>query len=418
MTTVTLVSTQPRKGKGKKKNGKGKKKAQTYQVVPKLPATVAKVQSALAKSRQPRLNFKSTFAACRLNPLSSTGMGMLLPDTNTCRRIVIDHRVQYGVSLNGACSPVLRFLPTPQYPMVVHTNTTNVTQLTLNGTVYQQATNGTSNVNSWGVGPTFPGWGQGLANNTEQAVAPFNATSFRIVSAEVKILYTGPAANAKGLVQVQPNPISIMQFASPLPGSIATFTRLDAAGVAITTGPCAHVSPLYGDLNGVTPSMTSMRPEVGTSFLLRQIEPTLPFRPITQVPNTMVESGNNTNFLVSNYGLSAWDNSWQGMDVRLFNSDANSDYLVEVCYCIEYLVAPTSDIAPLIHAPPPSNTALLDKLGSFVSHLPTAESISEAATRLERFAQFVSRGVSSAKRIGSAARSIGSVVGPMALMAI
>jgi len=302
--------------------------------------------------------------------------------------------------------------------MVAHTNSTGAVQLTLNGTVYQQSTNGVSNTNSWAVGPTFPGWGQGLANNTEQAVAPFNATSFRIISAEVKILYTGPAANAKGVVQVQPNPISVMGFNNPLPGTIATFTRLDAASTAITLGPCATLTPMYGDLNGVTPSMTSMRPEVGTSFLLRQLEPTLPFRPITAVPNTLIESGNNANFLVSNYGLSAWDNSWQAMDVRLFNSDSNSDYLIEVCHCIEYVVSPVSDIAPLIRAPPPADIPLLDKLSSFVGRLPTAESIAEAATRVERFAQYVSRGVNTAKRLGSAARAVSSIAGPMALMTL
>lgn len=357
---------------------------------PQTARTTAGVERALRK-RNPRpvLRRMNPYAHCRLSPFTSGG-GALLPDGSAGRAIVIDHRAYSTITSGTGAYINLKVTPSFPTPLYVKCASTLPNSCTANGVAISQTVTGLDTTSNWVAATAYT---EGNLNPPINPAATvnlplpmFGATKARIISQAWRVIYTGPASTAQGLITINNSPASINEAPMYNEG-ISILGPNDATVQAYAIGSQAELVNVHSLLTAVQPGAyqldtVTLRPEMGAQGVLRHSKPTYPFVTYQNNPIVLMDKSrqlNNGGSIVSwngynsTYGglLNFWDDGWDPVDIMLSTASGLS-YRVEVSTCIEYLVDPSSSISKLTLERPMTDLRTIQMTESAIRGSPIA----------------------------------------------
>jgi hypothetical protein len=305
-------------------------------------------------------------------------------------------------SQSGTPSAWIKLLPMLPYPGFIK-NSATTSSLSVNGNtlVDTSATSTASDQQGWFLLPRFADYGSVSTAANAVSVNPYGANKGRCIGFGFRILFTGSASYAAGLVTTSESAFEIEDLGTN-PNSI---TNCINSSVTQFYAPLAvKQGAINATFNATTYGATtrSHRPETGVAGTLPHTTQSYTFKPIYQTPVQLVsdkfsatvgtaDPAYNCQFggeAGANLGGVTWfDQDWDGCDIVLPFTNGSIAYRVEVIMCMEYQVSPSSAFSTLSRLPPPADESLLLKLQR-------AEANKDTSYGLTDFAQFASSAAS------------------------
>jgi hypothetical protein len=331
----------------------------------KLPQarTRATVDRMLAKPVTPRTTdmFSSPYLSCKYDAFNSmSGMQGALPDGRGKNIIVRDFKSTYDISAAGPM--FLRISPTFPTPLRVWHQSPGTT---INGT----------SVPSWGaVTATTGQWfGSGQLDQyvvNTAVVSPYTiAASARIINVAYRLVYTGTAASASGvlLVDAVPEKVDIHAPSNPL-----AITFYDSANTA--TAAAANAAEIVtietttvAQLSGAAPKDQYItRPEAGVHGILKSRVPAnnREYKPYFDKGQLPLSDGTTINLASAPlklaagqaYGPNVWDDQLEAVSIQITKA---GDYRLEILLCMENEMMSSSPLIDLAYSSPKPNHVAL-----------------------------------------------------------
>lgn len=355
------------------------------------------VDQALKRNIQPKASPPDAgFLRCKYNSFSTNERTLSsLPDGKGKNVLTRDFRTVYDLSLPAGVNTTIRISPSFPYPVRLY----STQSLSVNSAVIPTSQMGSRGV--WVSSPPLRGYPANWATNTSPGVwvvgdtsAYPSCASARITNVAYRLVYTGAAATADGLITVDALPETVDVI---VPLNTAPITQIDPAGVTRTSNSdLAPYAVIDSPLSNVSESIYTKdqyvtRPENGLQGILksRVLLSDHSFKPFWDQAFMCVNARDTSNALANattTLGLTTTNLSGQNLwddqlESALINVTRGGSYRLEVITCMETELQPTSTIVDL-GRDSPYNKAVLDvadelnrvaklnvPLGS--SHLPT-----------------------------------------------
>lgn len=355
------------------------------------PRTLNSIQTSLAKIASPGVLPKlSPYLMCRLNPFSTRGSGGI-PDGSTAQRIVADHTA-YGTFVIGADGgATIRMLPVPNMPTLIRPNSA-YTDFKVNGIT--SGTGGTppslTGELGWLPFIQIPAWNTFNSADNKSApppevANPYQATKFRIVSAALRLYYTGNASTASGTVTVQPNNFT-WQYGGTANVNSISYTAYSIGAATFSVGTQAQGTVYVGRLDtyplGGEMSRDSQTYRVEQPIFVRlpQLTYDHEFFPMYATRVSPIETTHQTCPVVafpdgtwtSVPGFVGMATDWSLTDITISGATPGSAFRAEIAYCIEYVPALGSAFTPLAKQAPKQSPSLKNEDGK-IGQLPTSQ---------------------------------------------
>jgi len=251
-------------------------------------------------------NNKSEWAMCRMNPWGAHKYG-LLPDGSNDSRLLSDYYSYTDIICPGTCSFQILTLPALPYNGLFRslgsTGNYSITP-SFNGTVLSAGTRSINSMQAITTALTSSGnfvpinpnsWIFGYVDDpTVSDTTPYISTNkVRITSMGWRLVYTGSAASASGLITVTSSPASIDSYQKT--GGIVNIPS--ANGVAALTNLNAGTNPMSievltpftaGFTSNTSKEVMTFRPENCPRGVVKHNGATFTWKPIWDTPHIIV----------------------------------------------------------------------------------------------------------------------------------
>lgn len=326
------------------------------------------------------------YLTCRLDPFNSMG-GSGIPDASGGKRIVVDHRNFYDVIISSSGGLNMVLLPSPSTPLLVKDISDGTTggQVTAGGmTATLSSTRATIQGGYVGI-PNLDWRPYVITNPDSQALNPYGAQKFRVVTCACRITYTGTVLNGAGMVSVFPNTLDTEE--TPIPSQY-TIQSYDATGTASTAFPVGSV--LVNVVDTTVPSVpipgtVSQRVTNPIQVACSRITPNSRFQSIPNQPTvyttpiTADPAGVNTNNTLvcrlgagPNVGIMPVDTQFTAPYINVRGMVAGTSLRIETVVCVEYMLESKSPFSPLARDLPATDDNLLAFVDKRIADAPIA----------------------------------------------
>lgn len=319
----------------------------------------------------PRMSAAATnYMHCRMDPFQSSG-ALGIPDLSDQMRVVVDHRLVCNFTVGTSGGFNIAVMPWLPHPLLVQPLDMNDPSWLYNG-VHPTGNNSFLNPGYYFAPATFKEWydQQVFRNEAEydlDTVSPlYQSKRFRFVTIGCKIIYTGSTMLNAGTVLVNDGSFNMQQPER----NNSTFT----IGTAATSGVVAYTA------DEITASLFLFKPDytvrsnsslntpikTGAYLLLKNQQPDHPWLPLYSPLNFPTEPG------ISDYGsiiaavpnplsdlrayafpcVQAWDSGFAPKLISIQGMSTGSPFQLELVYCVEYAIDPSSTIVSLAKQPP------------------------------------------------------------------
>lgn len=347
-------------------------------VLANRPRTLQSIQSNLLRVPRPvkSKSLMSSYLMCASNPFSAA-KSVGIPDGSSANRIVVDHRAYTTITTGSSGGFHIRLLPVPNMPVVIKPNTQVNNDSTFAVGTSTVPANGSGVLFDWTSDTWMPAitpyeWASynaaaGYAGTPGSGIVPeipnpYGATKFRIVSLAVRLIYTGTALNAAGIIRVRRNR-SMYTYGGALNQS--TLTTYLNNGTNVTTDTSLTARSFYTsrfDINDASNIMDktvmTYRPEVPITARLIQTEDHYEFANVYPVKVQPLDTGTYRQCIVAvgsgqqpiytnNPGFAGYDNRFDDTIISATGIPSGNTYTLELALCIEYTPSQTSTFAPL-----------------------------------------------------------------------
>lgn len=392
--TSHVVSNKPR--------NRRRKAAKSRQTV-SAPPTLEQVQRGMRQMTVSKPSKGNPYLMCRMNALgteSSGGAFRGIPDGGNSNYIIVELRQYDVISFDGGVDTVI-MQTVPFLPMsLAFTSLGNHTYI--NGNRIGPADD---------LGGQEYGWyPAGIANSLKSVFTdfddtpnyedPWSSTSARLVSAQHKVTYTGPATTCAGTYMVTPNSLTLSEPVTcstaadiELAGNVyayRTWFKSDATTNGAKIGPVTQMYTIDGE-NAVAPyNSRSTLQRQDRSIVLTPRHKTADFKiiPTSQRPYgitkmTMKDAtapNHATNWFTStqvgnsatsvNDALFWHDNDWEGYQLTISGQDTGASYVVETALCFEMSVEAQSAFMQFAHKASPLIPGETARVNTLINSLP------------------------------------------------
>lgn len=311
---------------------------------------------------------------CRMNPFQSSGL-LGIPDLADQPRVVVDHRLICNFTVGTSGGFNIAIMPWLPHPLLVQPLVMNDATWLYNG-VHPTANNSALNTAYYFAPATFKEWAnQAVFRRNQQfdidsVDVPYSSSRFRFVTIGAKLIYTGSTLNNAGTILVNDGGFTSEQVER----NNQEFNVLTSASAGIITYTADEVSQTMINFTPVfdVRSNSSLNTPIKTgSYMLLKNQasdhPWLPIMKTLNFPTGMSSSGlSDYCNMIANvddplatglvYGypcLQAWDSHFCPKLISINGVAPGTPFQIELVYCVEYAIDPSSSIVSLAKQPIP-----------------------------------------------------------------
>lgn len=353
------------------------------------------------------------FLHCRVAPFTAAGNNVSVPDGSMSRKITMDHRFQIPFILGSTGSMNIALTPCLPNPVWFQAPTTDTYYAGGNHyTTWTSASYNTICLPEWQPGHVSL---HNAAGSYDDYQVIFDSGRSRIITAAWAITYTGSTLNNGGSIRVNTMQPSI---SSPAPNP-STFTVLDTmTGYTETwNNDQIMIRPFGQNLNfGINNSQeTRTIPlRAGAHGLLRHNNSDYQWCDLTSIVTFIPTPADDKHSLLNSSGqitssaalnrvpiVASFDTDWSTTLLTISGAAAQSTFLLDVIYCVEYTPNPTNTAYPLAKPAPPRNDAAIQTADRIANAQPIASPGSSTSNTLTSAIKTASSVISTGATIAS-----------------
>jgi sporulation protein YlmC with PRC-barrel domain/uncharacterized protein YkuJ len=360
------------------------KKNNNARTIGKVEKTLINVNKGVVSKKVVQPGIDMSYLTCRLDPFRGSG-SKGLPDGSNIKRFVIDHAGFTDINVLGSCTGfTLHLVPNVSTPITI-------IPIDSGGASSLKITTGNNNYN---VNAVFSNNGVAIAagtysefNNAFPFTHPGSGEKSRFITMGMKIIYTGPANTAQGLINCRDAPTEY-GYERLAPGTVNGYTAEANTTQNYMTGTNSKAISLdtpYGTSITTMPKDTkTFRPEEGAVMLAkhntsvyRWIDwqsagaaltlPSAAYSLISTTQNWTYSGGNGPAPLLVNY-----DADWSSPEMVVSGVNSTCSFRVYYTHCVEYDCSPGSLFSKIVTNPPPANAAAIAIADAVQSNSPVA----------------------------------------------
>lgn len=353
------------------------------------------------------------FLHCRVAPFTANGSNASVPDGSMSRKITMDHRFQIPFVLGSTGSMNIALTPCLPHPVWFQTPTSDTYYAGGHHyTTWTSASYNTLCLPEWEAGSVSL---HNAAGSFDDFQVVFDSGRSRIITAAWAITYTGSTLNNGGSIRVNTMQPSLT---SPAPNS-ASFSVIDTitGHTEVWNNDQIMVRPFGQNLNfGINNSQeTRTIPlRAGAHGLLRHNNSDYQWCDLTSILTFIGTPADDRHSLLNSSGeittssklawvpvVSSFDTDWSTTLLTISGAAAQSTFLLDVIYCVEYTPNPTNTAYPLAKPAPPRNDAVVQAADRIANAQPIASPGSSAANTLTSAIKTASSVISTGATIAS-----------------
>lgn len=342
--------------------------------------------------------YENAYQMCRLSPWTMNPSFSGIPDGSNSRRIIVDHKSFTDMSFTSAGNCTIRISPSLPYGALMTMSSGLTFSLTNLGSTIG-GTFGTAFIDAFVPICIYPEYKDDL-NILAAKSGPYAQSKVRLVGQAWRLVYTGAATTASGIVTVRSFPITAgvnmgVNYAQKCnTGNTAVAGTFTGNNIILAHGiDFPPVSSAYpGD-------SVIFRPENNVHGILKNDASVYPWKDYFEQPYTMydinrykfadiVNSSSTAPVQLcltqgiggQNLGTNAMSDNFSMTEINVAFSAVPTSFRLEVKACWEYLVQPSSVMASLTRAPPKPDLAVINKVQEAVARSPLAAPSTQTVT--------------------------------------
>lgn len=330
-----------------------------------------------------------SYMHCRLDPFSSSG-ALGIPDLSDQPRVVVDHRLICNFVAGNSGGFNIAIMPWLPHPILVRPLTMDDPQWLFNGYHPTSNNSGLHSAQCYFAPATFNEWATQRVNREATTAyidtinVPYDSKRFRFVTIGAKIIYTGSTMNNAGTMLV--NDGSYTTEITQNNNQTFTFLTNQSTGTVAYSPDEVSVTQYHFDPSFTVRSNSSLNAPLKTGgyLLLKNQASDHPWLPILNALNFPTWQGLNDNCpVIGNTAdplttltaedfpcVQAWDEHFCPKLVSIQGLAQGTPFQIELVYCVEYAIDPSSSVVSLAKQPP-ADPVGLQRVDAYVRDRPS-----------------------------------------------